>query len=90
MGVFDQLILQVAALAGVPKGVIKRARQYLALLESQQTNEHPQTQLPFSVPLDVEPDQLAEAVDDIDPDELTPRQALDAIYSLKKLRNDKV
>ena len=81
--------LQVAALAGVPKGVIRRARQYLALLESQQTNEHPQSQLPFNVPVDAKPDLLAEAVDDLDPDELTPKQALESIYTLKKLRNEK-
>jgi len=80
--------LQVAALAGVPPGVIKRAKKYLALLETQQTNEHPQTQLPFSAPVEPEADVLAETVDDIDPDELTPRQALDALYMLKKLRDE--
>jgi DNA mismatch repair protein MutS len=80
--------LQVAALAGVPPRVIKRARKYLALLETQQTNEHPQTQLPFSAPVEPEPDVLAVAVDDIEPDELTPKQALDVLYALKKLRNE--
>ena len=81
--------LQVAALAGVPKSVIRRARKYLALLETQQTNEHPQTQLPFSAPVEPEPNEVAEAIDDIDPDDLTPRQALDALYALKKLRNER-
>ena len=80
--------LQVAALAGVPKGVIKRARKYLALLETQQTNEHPQTQLPFSAPAEPEPNVLAEAIDVIDPDDLTPRQALEALYALKKISNE--
>ncbi len=42
--------LQVAALAGVPPDVIKRAKKYLSLLEAQQTHDHPQTQLPFSAP----------------------------------------
>ena len=80
--------LQVAALAGVPGDVIKRAKKYLALLETQQTNEHPQTQLPFSVPVEPAPDHLATALDDIHPDELTPRQALDSLYALKKLRDE--
>jgi len=80
--------LQVAALAGVPPGVIKRAKRYLALLETQQTNEHPQTQLPLTAPAEPEANALAEAIDDIDPDEFTPRQALDALYTLKKLRDE--
>jgi DNA mismatch repair protein MutS len=80
--------LQVAALAGVPKDVITRARKYLALLETQQTSEHPQTQLAFNAPIEAEPDELANAVDGVDPDELTPKQALDVLYSLKKLRNE--
>ena len=80
--------LQVAALAGVPPIVIRRARRFLALLETQQTGEHPQTQLPLSAPVEPEEDLLAEAVDDIDPDELTPRKALDALYALKKIRDE--
>ena len=82
--------LQVAALAGVPPVVIKRARKFLALLEAQQTSDHPQTQLPFAAPAEPEsePDYLAAALDDIDPDELTPRQALESLYALKKLRDE--
>jgi DNA mismatch repair protein MutS len=81
--------LQVAALAGVPPVVIRRARKYLAALEALQVNEHPQTQLPFSAPIEPETDLLADALDDIDPDELSPREALDALYALKQIGTDK-
>jgi DNA mismatch repair protein MutS len=81
--------LQVASLAGVPNAVIRRARGYLASLESQQTADSPQAQLPFtSAPAD-ESDPLGDAIDGIEPDSLSPRDALDALYTLKKLRDDR-
>jgi len=80
--------LQVAALAGVPPDVISRAKRYLALLEAQQTHEHPQTELPFDAPAESAADHLADALDALDPDELTPREALDALYALKKLQSE--
>ncbi len=80
--------LQVAALAGVPRPVIRRAKSYLALLETHQHSEHPQTQLPFSTPVEPQTDELADAVDDLDPDTMTPRDALDALYQLKKIKGD--
>ena len=77
--------LQVAALAGVPPQVIKRAREYMVTLEAQQLshNESPQAQLPLTPAR--EDDALRDELADIDPDSLTPRDALDAIYKLKKL-----
>jgi DNA mismatch repair protein MutS len=84
--------LQVASLAGVPPTVIRRARQYLAALETHQRADHPQTQLPFTSAPEPEPqpepDHLAETLDRIDPDGLSPREALDALYELKRLRDD--
>ena len=80
--------LQVAALAGVPRPVIRRAKSYLASLETHQHSDHPQTQLPFSTTVEPQADELADAVDDIDPDALTPRQALDTLYKLKNIRKD--
>jgi len=77
--------LQVAALAGVPRNVIKRAKKYLAALDTHQETEHPQSQLPLYAPATVEPDELARALEEIDPDELSPREALDALYRLKKI-----
>ncbi len=80
--------LQVAALAGVPPTVIKRARSYLKTLESQQAahTDNPQAQLPLGVdePVPEADDELRQAVDALDPDSMTPREALDAIYELKK------
>ena len=80
--------LQVAALAGVPPNVIKRAKLYLKTLESQQAahgdGDNPQAQLALEVP-DEEPDRLRESLESIDPDSLTPREALAALYDLKKL-----
>ena len=77
--------LQVAALAGVPPQVIKRAKLFMATLESQQQHisESPQAQLPLSAPSDDDP--LREQLAEIDPDSLSPRDALDALYKLKKL-----
>jgi DNA mismatch repair protein MutS len=77
--------LQVAALAGVPRGVIRRARAYLGTLESQRAAhvENPQAQLPLGPLADAGSDALREAVDDIDPDTMSPREALEALYKLK-------
>jgi len=80
--------LQVAALAGVPRAVIRRAKSYLTTLETHQQLDHPQTQLPFTSAAEPEPDALSDALDDLDPDSMTPRQALDALYQLKKVRDD--
>ena len=86
--------LQVAALAGVPKEVIRRARTYLVSLESMQAAhvQSPQGLLPLgpspgqaAPATSDEPDALREALEDIDPDGMSPRQALAAIYELKKL-----
>ena len=79
--------LQVASLAGVPPDVIRRARAYLATLESQQAlhSSDPQVQLPLGPASDDSGDALREAVDDLDPDAMTPRQALDALYRLKDM-----
>ena len=80
--------LQVAALAGVPKAVIQSARQRLMLLESQSAAANPQGDLFAPMPTrDTQTvshpalDQLAQ----VKPDELSPRQALDALYQLKGL-----
>ena len=79
--------LQVASLAGVPADVIRRARAYLATLESQQAlhaNDR-QAQLPLGPANDDAPDPLREALDELHPDSMTPREALDALYKLKDI-----
>jgi len=79
--------LHVAALAGVPKAVIRRARAYLKTLESMQAThgESPQGQLPLTIGEPAVDDVLRSAVDDLEPDSMTPREALAALYELKKL-----
>ncbi len=77
--------LQVASLAGVPQQVIRRAKRYLQTLESQQAAHlhNPQGQLDFSEP--GEEDAVRAAVDTLDPDSMSPRDALAALYKLKDL-----
>ncbi|MCA7011313.1 DNA mismatch repair protein MutS [Dickeya dadantii] len=77
--------LAVAALAGVPKEVIKRARQKLKELESlaghASASHVDGSQLALLAP--EEPSPALDALEAIDPDALTPRQALDWLYKLK-------
>ena len=82
--------LQVAALAGLPRSVIADARRTLAELEAG-TRQHaasgptadasPQLGL-FAPP---GPSAAERALQDIDPDALAPREALDVLYRLKEL-----
>ena len=82
--------LQVAALAGIPKNVLRRARFQLSKLESAESDS-PQMGLftTYEEPEpELEPDNpVLDKLDDTDPDELTPRAALDLIYKLKGLRD---
>ncbi|MBM7072929.1 DNA mismatch repair protein MutS [Shewanella sp. 202IG2-18] len=81
--------LQVAALAGVPNVVIKTAKQKLHMLESRDHEVgRPQQQdlsLSFNEPnLTPELEEVQTMLERITPDDLTPKQALELIYSLKK------
>jgi len=83
--------LQVAALAGLPKAALQQARARLAELEaSSRGTPH----VPMSAPALDAPQQFGlfapssaamDALASIDPDELTPKQALEALYRLKAL-----
>jgi DNA mismatch repair protein MutS len=83
--------LQVAALAGLPRTVVAQARRTLAELEARgrlhaaelgpQSLEQP-LQMGLFVPATP---PVVEALATIDPDELTPKQALEALYRLKSL-----
>ncbi|WP_242475683.1 DNA mismatch repair protein MutS [Thiohalocapsa halophila] len=79
--------LQVAALAGVPRGVIERARERLRSLEEDTAARRPDdaasapTQLSLFAP--PAPHPALAALEALDPDELTPRTALEALYRLK-------
>ncbi|WP_181168195.1 DNA mismatch repair protein MutS [Cognatiluteimonas lumbrici] len=83
--------LQVAALAGLPKEVVRRARARLAELEAQ-NRDAPATPLsaealdaPRQIGLFAPSNAAVEALAGLDPDELTPKQALEALYRLKAL-----
>jgi DNA mismatch repair protein MutS len=78
--------IQVARLAGMPSGVLSHAKHALAALESQAQGSRAQVDL-FAEPpdnLDSGPSPLQAALNNLDPDSLTPREALDALYALKK------
>lgn len=77
--------LQVAQLAGVPGSVIKRARQRLQELEQQASEQVPTSQLSLFTDMpQADDDPLHNMMDTIDPDELTPRAALEMLYMLKQ------
>jgi DNA mismatch repair protein MutS len=82
--------LQVAQLAGVPKSVIQAAKRKLNELESQAPNERTAV-----LPIKEQQLDLLDAVDDvrlslkrINPDELSPKQALEYLYQLKNLASE--
>jgi DNA mismatch repair protein MutS len=74
--------LQVAALAGVPRPVVDRARRRLEELERENVQAEPR-QLCLFAPQPRHP--ALEALDRIEPDQISPRQALEALYGLKAL-----
>jgi len=80
--------LQVAALAGVPKSVVRSARKYLAELERERTHlkgTSPQAELPFTgTARDPQAEDVMSELAALNPDELSPKQALEALYRLKK------
>lgn len=78
--------LQVAQLAGVPKSTIAAARRKLAQLEQQSITAGPQADLFADTPAtEAPPLPIVEAMMDIEPDNLTPKQALEVLYKLKGL-----
>ncbi|MEO3386528.1 DNA mismatch repair protein MutS [Mesorhizobium sp. CAU 1741] len=91
--------VQVARLAGLPDAVVERAREVLRQLEEGETSgkaERLVDDLPlFSVaarreaPKAAVDDRLAEAVSALQPDEMTPREALEALYRLRELAGRK-
>ena len=93
--------IQVARLAGVPRTVIAAAKNYLKTLERRAHRvaiPSPQVDLNFAIapsPAPITEPAVAHdtstlplicAIDDLNPDALTPREALEALYHLKSLR----
>lgn len=75
--------LQVAALAGIPGSVIRAAKKHLLKLENQVAEKQGDL-FSQNVPESETHPALA-LLDKTDPDALTPRQALDLLYHMKKL-----
>jgi DNA mismatch repair protein MutS len=76
--------IQVAKLAGVPRDVLRTARERLASLEAHAANPR-QSDL-FAAPVaPPEPHAAIDALRDVNPDELSPREALSLIYELREL-----
>ena len=79
--------IQVARLAGMPAAVLNQARHTLEALESQASESQAQVDL-FAAPAaqeQVHASAVDQALAEINPDVLSPREALDALYQLKKL-----
>ena len=89
--------IQVARLAGLPKQVLERAREVLFNLEQSEFDEvgvpkisrsEKKNNLPGfgQLGLFLEPDNsLIQKLSQIDPNEISPKQALDALFELSKI-----
>ena len=81
--------VQVAKLAGVPASVVARARSVLDRLEGEKAAAARLDDLPLFAVAEPEPmrgpSPVELALRDVDPDDLTPREALEALYRLKGL-----
>jgi len=91
--------VQVARLAGVPAETVRQAQKYLTTLEENAAAKSPQSEL-FAAgesgaadgagadATRAQLDSLAEKLRALDPDAMTPRDALEALYALKQLARD--
>ncbi|WCE03267.1 DNA mismatch repair protein MutS [Pseudoxanthomonas sp. JBR18] len=84
--------LQVAALAGLPRTTLAQARRRLAELEQRGSDTQASTMAPTALDAPQQfglfapaPSAAQDALAALDPDELTPKQALEALYRLKAL-----
>ncbi|WMJ08243.1 DNA mismatch repair protein MutS [Nitrosomonas sp. sh817] len=81
--------LQVAALAGVPEPVIRLAKKHLVQLERESIQSAPQMDLfafPQAEPIEEKPEQhpVIALLQNLSPDDLSPRQALEQLYILRQ------
>jgi DNA mismatch repair protein MutS len=77
--------VQVAQLAGMPVSLVRQARATLEALESQRQADDAQVDLFAAPPPAAAPAPVEAALAAIDPEALSPRDALDALYRLKSL-----
>ncbi|NLY64558.1 MAG: DNA mismatch repair protein MutS [Alcaligenaceae bacterium] len=84
--------IQVAQRAGIPSAVIRQAKRELERLEEQALNTPQLDLFAETAPVNdqasddqIELQALRDAINDIDPDSMSPREALDALYKLRNL-----
>ena len=81
--------VQVARLAGVPPAVVARAREVLQRLEREPTSPARLDDLPLfaerAPPAAAPPSKVEQALRSLDPDALSPRDALEALYRLRAI-----
>jgi DNA mismatch repair protein MutS len=79
--------IQVAALAGIPGSVIRDAKRRLRQLENREIDTGPQGDLFAAAPepVEAEPHPALDALRALEPDDLSPREALEKLYKLKRL-----
>ena len=84
--------IQVAALAGIPGSVIRDAKRRLMALENREINQGGQPDLFAAIaPVIEEPPpslEVVEALRQLDPDALSPREALERLYQLKRMSEE--
>jgi DNA mismatch repair protein MutS len=87
--------IQVAKLAGLPPSVVERAKQVLAELEATDRSAPARRMVddlplfaaaPRPAPATPAPDPVLDLLDGMDPDDMTPRAAHEALYALKAKR----
>jgi DNA mismatch repair protein MutS len=83
--------VQVARLAGMPTMLVRQARAALEALEAQQKSSNAQIDLfaAPAAPVEAENSAVDMALASINPDMLSPKEALDALYRLKSLQESK-
>jgi len=80
--------LQVAQLAGIPRSVVNAAKRKLTQLESNQvaaSSVQPDMFIENALPQEVAVHPVVSELDVIQPDDLTPREALEVLYRLKEI-----
>ena len=82
--------IAVAKLAGLPPRALKSAQKHLALLENQASNQRPQLDIFHTYPNNetpptLEPHPVLATLAQLNPDHLSPREALNCLYQLKQL-----
>ncbi len=88
----DSYGIEVSKLAGLPDSVIKRAKEVLEILEESAPNLSETAQLSFDTvkkqSRSIYTQTLAEKIENLDVETLTPIEALNKLYELKKIANN--